>query len=103
MNGGWLPPFGGITERQRWTRVLASAAVLVVTAYLMTRRWPVGPGSIIDFELAGDDGARAYVYAWNTDEQRIAAQVILVDFIFLVAYGLGGALVLDGVARWSAS
>ncbi|HYF44622.1 MAG TPA: hypothetical protein VD926_00335 [Acidimicrobiales bacterium] len=79
------------------------AAVLVVSGWLTLRTWPPSPGSVIDFELAGDDGVRRFLNEWGIDERREAAKVVLLDLPFLVAYGLGGALLLDGAARWSAS
>jgi hypothetical protein len=98
-----LPPFGGITEAQRWVRVALGAVVILVLGALMERRWPVSPGNIVQFELAGDADAPTYLRSWGVDEKRRAAQVVVLDFPFLVAYGVGGALLLDGVARWSAS
>jgi hypothetical protein len=104
MAGRWLPPFTGITESQRWSRIAGCAAVVLVTGVLMVELWPRSPGgSIIDFELAGDRRSLTFLQDWTLDEQRRAAQVILLDLPFLVAYALGGSLLLDGVARRASS
>ena len=99
--GRWWPPFDGVTEPERWRRVLALLGVLAVTGVAMVLIWPESPGDIVAFEKAGDVGAPAFLDAWTGwDGWRVALTLVL-DLPFLVAYGLGGALVLDGVVRWS--
>lgn len=97
--GRWLPPYDGQTGAERLRRF----GVLVVGLSLVTMGllWPPSPGNVVDFELAGDDGAQAFLDAWTgTDGLRVAL-AILADFPFLLAYGLGAALILDAVARWT--
>ena len=102
MAGGrWLPPFEGQTREQRRRRLLACLGVFVLSLATMGALWPPSPGNIVDFELAGDAGAQAYLDAWTGTDGMRAALAILADLPFLVAYGLGVALLLDAVARWT--
>jgi hypothetical protein len=75
--------------------------LLAVTGAVMLWIWPDGPGTIIEFEKAGDTGAPAFLTAWTGPDGAWAALAIVLDFPFLIAYGFGGALLLDGIARWS--
>jgi hypothetical protein len=102
MAGGrWLPPFDGQTGEQRRRRLLVCLGVFVLALATMGALWPPSPGNIVDFELAGDDGAQAYLDAWTGTDGMRAALAILADVPFLVAYGLGAALLLDAVGRWT--
>jgi hypothetical protein len=96
-----LPPFDGQTGEQRRRRLLVCVGVFVLALATMGALWPPSPGNIVDFELAGDDGAQAYLDAWTGGDGMRAALAIVADLPFLVAYGLGAALVLDAVARWT--
>ncbi len=97
----WFPRYDGLAEDTRWRWVGRLLLVLAASLVVMWVAWPDSPGSIIDFETAGDDGAQAFLDAWTGWEGWGAAVAILADFPFLVAYGIGGALVLDGLIRWS--
>jgi hypothetical protein len=99
--GRWLPPFEGQTAAERRRRLLVCLLVFVLALVTMGALWPPSPGNIVDFELAGDDGAAAFLDAWTGTDGARAALAILADFPFLVAYGLGVALLLDAVAGWT--
>jgi hypothetical protein len=96
-----LPPFEGQTGEQRRRRLLVCLGVFVLALVTMGALWPPSPGNIVDFELAGDDGVQAYLDAWTGADGMRAALAIVADLPFLVAYGLGAALILDAVARWT--
>ena len=99
--GRWLPPFEGQSREQRRRRLLVCLVVFLLALATMGALWPPSPGNIVDFEVAGDEGAPAYLDAWTGTDGMRAALAILADFPFLVAYGLGLALLLDAVARWT--
>lgn len=94
----WWPPFEGLDGRRRGFRLLVLVAVLLVSGGLMLLALPDGDKTIVGFELAGDAEAPAYLDAWRDAGLWRVALAVVLDFPFLVAYGFGGALIIDWLA-----
>ena len=99
--GRWFPPFEGQTRETRRRRLFVCLGVFVLSLVTMGLLWPPSPGGVVDFELAGDEGAAAFLDAWTGSDGARAALAVLADFPFLLAYGFGVALLLDAAARWT--
>lgn len=102
MTGGrFLPPYDSLTTGERQRRFGGLAVLFAVTGIAIYLLLPDGMDTIVDFELAGDDEVSVYLANWRPDGLWRVALAHVVDMAFLVAYGLGLALILDTVARWS--
>jgi hypothetical protein len=94
----FLPPFDGLSAESRRRRLVVLLAVFIGSLAVMFVLMPQGDETIIGFELAGDSEAEAYLDAWRDDGLWRIALVLIADFPFLVAYGLGLALIIDWLA-----
>ncbi len=97
----YLPPYDSLTTGERRRRFGGLTALFAVTGIAIYLLLPDGMDTIVDFELAGDDEVAVYPDNWRPDGLWRVAVVHIVDMAFLVAYGLGLALILDTAARWS--
>ena len=80
-------------RRRRLLWVSLALWLLSGLAMLPLNAWLTDHGaSIVDFELARDDAAR-YLDGWGDGTWRVTVSLIL-DYPFLVGYGVGSALLL---------
>ncbi len=108
-------PFPGIDRRSLHRRAIVGAIVAVVTSALMLvldQSLRARGAGIIDLELADLDRTRTILRDWGPagcdaegfgcttgDIVWRAKASVLIDFVFLAAYGLGGAAFLAALAE----